>query len=156
MAMLAGQYGPTGLEYPDGRHAVGVYITVYAEDGTPAVLYVNSQKSGVAPNPVTTDALGNLMFFAEPGSYTLGFDGIELPIVVDVHPGEPAPELGFTWEQTLPEAVWECPYPFGFEPAGFHIEVDGFGHIVAAPISYGAGRVFVYHGAPCTGRVRMS
>lgn len=155
MAIYAGQYGPLGLEYPDGRHAVGIYVPVY-EPGTTdlATLYLNAQKSGLAPNPVTTDALGNIKFFAEPGEYSLGFGETPIDVVVDAYPLEPKDVLAWEWIQHDPAAIWECPHPLGFEPAGFNVFVDD--QPTQAPVTYGSGRVFVHFGAPCTGLVKMS
>lgn len=159
MAIFAGTYGPSGLEYPDGRHAIGVYIPVYNE-GTDelATLYVNEQKTGLAPNPVTTDAYGNLFFFAEPGAYDVEFADQRITVYVGFSGNEPVAdetELGYKFIVPTPLAEWECPYPLKFQPAGFYVYVDGLGQTIA-PITYGEDKIFVHHGAPCTGYVGMS
>lgn len=161
MAILAGVYGPTGMEYPDGRHAIGIYVPVFnAGTDDLATLYVNAQKTGLAPNPVTTDALGNLTFFAVPGNYELEFDPDldRIPVYVGLNGNEPVADIepmSYQHTQSIPASEWDCPYPLGFKPSGIVVLVSGNGHTLV-PISYGDGRIFVHHGAPCTGTVEMS
>lgn len=71
MAVYAGQYGPNGLEFPDGGRAVMQPIQILDLDSEPAVLYLDRNRSGLADNPVMTDEYGNLLFYADPGFYRI-------------------------------------------------------------------------------------
>lgn len=69
MTAYAGLY--SGVEqYASGRPAAGATVTVYQHGTTtPATLYTDRTKATTATNPVTTDASGNLVFWADPGLY---------------------------------------------------------------------------------------
>jgi hypothetical protein len=156
MTLYAGRYGPSGIEYPDGRHATDTEVTVLRLDRVAAVLYVDREKSGVAPNPLLTDALGNVQFWVDPGEYLLSLPEMELEVMVPLHPDEPV-QLGagsFLYTQTLPESIWDCPHPLSYPPSGVRVFVQNIP--VIAPVFYGNGRIYVHHGGPCTGTVRMS
>lgn len=115
----AGEYGPEGIEYPDGRHAVNVLVTVVQDDGSPAILYVDKERSAIRANPIRTDSLGNLWFFANPGSYRLIFPTFELPIVVAAHPlsdSAGGASLGYHHIQGFASELWEIPHSFGYRP----------------------------------------
>jgi hypothetical protein len=86
--VLAGQYGPEGLEFPDGRPARNTPVLVRNLDGTPATLYTNKEKTAEADNPIDTDEFGNIWFFAVPGEYELVVNGNAIPILVPVHPND--------------------------------------------------------------------
>jgi hypothetical protein len=68
----AGQYGPDVVVNSAGAPQVEAQVTVYLTDGTTkATLYTDRTKVTTTANPVVTDALGNLTFWAEPGRYVL-------------------------------------------------------------------------------------
>lgn len=85
---LAGQWGPEGLEFPDGRHARDTEVLVLDGANGVATLYTDRARTGVAPNPTRSDSLGNLSFYAEPGGYKLRVFGVDIPITVMESPGE--------------------------------------------------------------------
>jgi len=66
---LASQFGG---QYINGSVTVLLHGTV-----TPAVLYTDRTKSTTAPNPATTDELGNLLLYVDPGLYDLATPGSE-------------------------------------------------------------------------------
>lgn len=91
MSVYAGRYGPEGLEYPNGSHAIGRPVRVLSEDGlTTTSLYADRSRVGTLPNPLVTDSLGNISFFAEPGNYICEIDGYQFAITVNEDPDEPA------------------------------------------------------------------
>jgi hypothetical protein len=94
MTIYAGRYGPEGIEYPDGTHAVNRAVTVYVIDGdTPAVLFTNRDRTEIADNPVYTDDLGNLVFWTNPGDYLCEVDeGHQFIVQVSKDPFESAEE----------------------------------------------------------------
>lgn len=74
----AGVYGPTVVLDQNGKLAPGVSVNVYNYDSTAplapttlASLYTDWTMATAATNPATTDNLGNLIFYAQPGQYTL-------------------------------------------------------------------------------------
>jgi len=71
---FAGLYGPDAILTPSGSPATSTAVTIYQSDGsTTATLYTDQTKATTATNPVTTDAYGNLAFYADPGIYVLSF-----------------------------------------------------------------------------------
>ena len=89
LAIYAGQYGPTGLEYPDGGHVVLAPVSIQTLGGTAVTLYADRYRIDQIDNPVLTDDLGNITFFAEPGKYKMVFQSREIPISVPEDPSEP-------------------------------------------------------------------
>ena len=66
--LFAGQYGPNTISNNAGTPLPNLTVHVYAVGTTtPVVLYTDRTKGTVAANPTTTDANGNLTFFAAPG-----------------------------------------------------------------------------------------
>lgn len=94
MTTYAGRYGPEGIEYPDGTHAVNRAVTVFVVDGTTqATLFTDRDRNSVAENPVSTDELGNLNFWANPGDYMCEVDeGHQFFVQVGTDPLEPREE----------------------------------------------------------------
>lgn len=89
MAAYAGLY--SGVEqYASGRPAAGVAVTVYQHGTTtPATLYTDRTKTVQASNPVTTDASGNLVFYAAPGLYDVtAASGGTVTVAVPVDPAD--------------------------------------------------------------------
>lgn len=67
----AGYYADS-ITNPSGVPLGGLAITVYVADTlTVATLYTDRTKFTTAANPTATDALGNLLFYADPGLYDL-------------------------------------------------------------------------------------
>lgn len=90
MTQFAGRYGPEDMEYPDGTHARNRSVIVYEDDGvTLADLYTSRFKIAPVANPVMTDYLGNLTFFANPAHYTCDIDGYRFSVQVNADPEEP-------------------------------------------------------------------
>jgi hypothetical protein len=126
---LAGSWGPEGLEYPDGRHAANVDVTVNTPLGQPATLFVDKYRSALAPNPVRTDSLGNLMIFAEPGSYLLLIHNASIPIEVVESAGERSAleDAAANADAGIPLVFWKDPaglYSFRPQPQGVPIWGD--------------------------------
>lgn len=163
MAIYAGQFGPEGLEFSDGEHAVLTRVTVY-KNGVEAVLYNDRDKTAIAANPVSTDYLGNLVFFAEPGNYELAVDGLRVTVQVPVDPlepiaGRPDPRyMAYTHEQLEEAADWIVTHPLPFTPAGVQVTYSEDPlNPVAVPIEYlSDGVVIIHNGVPSRGRAILS
>lgn len=85
-----GLYGPEAIISTAGVPQPSLSVTVYIHNtSTPAVLY-NGQGPSAATvtNPTTTDAIGNLTFYAQPGLYDLSFTvgGTPTTVTVEVLP----------------------------------------------------------------------
>lgn len=89
MAVYAGQYGPYGLEFPDGGHAVVTPVLITTLGGATATVYADRHRIETLDNPVMTDDLGNITFFANPGKYKMAFANREISISVPEDPLEP-------------------------------------------------------------------
>lgn len=83
---FAGMYGPETVLDQTSKLAAATSVTVYTHGtSTPAQLYSPAVANGVqtlpvpltsayySTNPVSTDTLGNLLFWAAPGAYDLAF-----------------------------------------------------------------------------------
>lgn len=87
----AGQYGGEQVINSAGEPVVSTLVTVY-EHGTNtlATLYTDTSKATTTANPVSTDASGNLTFFADPGQYDLLPSGYanRVEVLVPLNPPE--------------------------------------------------------------------
>jgi len=97
MSVYAGTYGPQGLEYPDGTHAVNKPILIKTLGGSSVILYSDRHRTTTISNPVSTDALANLEFCAEPGQYLMEIGSWTRKISVPEDPLEP--DVGLTPEE---------------------------------------------------------
>lgn len=106
-----------------GRPKPNLAVTVYERgkgpspggDGTLVmpVLYTDRTKSTVAANPTTTDSLGNLWVYLDPGDYDVVSNGVIVPFSVLPEIGDvPAPIPPGTYAQMAKEPikVQEAPY----------------------------------------------
>lgn len=103
---LAGQYGPEGFEFPDGRPARNTSVHVVKTDGSPAALFTDKTKTAFADNPTTTDEYGNLSFFADPGEYGMVINNRAMSVMVPVHPEDPALGVGDGGSTDHPVVDW--------------------------------------------------
>lgn len=80
---FAGQYGPQTISNTSGAPLPNVAVNVYVVGTTtPVTLYTNRTKGTVGPNPVLTDASGNLTFFCAPGDVDIFGNGARLTVPV--------------------------------------------------------------------------
>jgi len=86
---IAGLYGPNAILGSNGVPAPSTPVTVYLHGTTTAAsLYTDQTGGTAATNPVNTDTLGNLSFYAAPGLYDLSFTvgGVASTLTVEVVP----------------------------------------------------------------------
>jgi hypothetical protein len=77
------------MTYPDGSHAINYPVSIFVAGGSVlANLYDSRDRTTGLPNPVSTDSLGNLEFWAEPGNYTGRIDDFDFGIQVLEDPFE--------------------------------------------------------------------
>lgn len=105
MTVYAGQYGPDAIEFPDGSHAINHPIYVKTLGGNLVPLYADRHRVDSLPNPVFTDNLGNLGFYAEPGKYKIEIDSWSLTISVPEDPAEPDSPLTPEEREQLAEDI---------------------------------------------------
>lgn len=90
----AGLWGPEPIIDRYGNAFVGVDVFIYYSDGeTLAALYEDRTKTQQVDNPAQTNEVGNLSFYADPGSYVVKIvsSGLllgQFPTVVQPHPEE--------------------------------------------------------------------
>jgi microcystin-dependent protein len=93
----AGLYGPQTILDQTSKELANVLVTVYESNGTTAAtLYTDHTMTTTASNPVSTDSLGNLIFWTIPGSYILSFvqSGVATTLSVVVTPWVQEPAWG--------------------------------------------------------------
>lgn len=164
MALLAGQWGPEGIEYPNGQRAVNAHFTVETADGFIVPLYQDKLKTVPKANPGNVDSNGNLFFFANPGTYVLKFSEMSIPITVQVHPDEEVAEVpggqasSYTHVQTAPASLVLINHGIpNWKPAGVMC-IDTLGSVnefeyIAYPAS---GIVEITFGADFSGTIYLS
>lgn len=88
--VFAGMFGPKAIEFSDGTHATGTPVVVYEgmTGTTLAELYGDRDRIASVTNPIATDSMGNLRFFAEPGFYRIKYAFTESLVVVPIDPEE--------------------------------------------------------------------
>ena len=93
----AGLFGPDTILGSNSIEAANLAVTVYESNGsTVATLYTDQTMATTAANPVNTDNLGNLEFYAVPGLYVLSFSlsGVATTRSVLVRPWHTEPAWG--------------------------------------------------------------
>lgn len=118
--MPIGLYGPEYIQFSNGGPAAEVAIFVFLP-GTTVKAQLYADKSGLytGPNPSWTDRRGELVFFAEIGSYDLVYelkDGVlRFPVqiagnaVVDVDT--------YVHVQNLASDIWVVTHDLGVKPS---------------------------------------
>lgn len=93
---FCGQYGDEVQLDNNGAILASTWVTILNPDSTLATLYTDLAGSLVAANPVQTDLVGNLLFYAAPGPYKLSIGGIvvayiniDLPVSDQTNPRTP-------------------------------------------------------------------
>lgn len=94
--LFAGRYIEALLKNVNSRPRLlsSTLVTIYESDGTTlATVYTDRTMAATAANPVTTDTLGNLAVWLEPGSYygapiIDGVAQVAFPMHVDIDPAE--------------------------------------------------------------------
>jgi len=164
MAEFAGEWGPEGIEYPNGQRAVNRSYTVKTGLGALIPLFGDKNRSTNKPNPGTTDSLGNIYFFANPGTYVLEIDEFyDFPITVQLHPDEPiggvGPVVNVGFEvNVINQTLVQVLHGFLWKPAGVEAtELDGVTRVLPERIVHPApGVTEVTFGFPFSGRVLVS
>lgn len=89
-----GKYGPEDMRPQDGATKaliVPTTCTVYASDNTTVATVYSNRTGSSLTNPLPTgvtvgqpgiDVVGNVMFWATPGEYYLGINGVREPVTI--------------------------------------------------------------------------
>lgn len=164
MAIYANLWGPMEFEYPGGgSFARATPVSVLrAVDRTAAILYTDKFKTSLDNNPKSTDSLGNLSFWVDPGEYILVPAGSpEFSITIPLHPQEPlggGSGSGGTYlhTQTTPAALWDINHNLGYVPAGFLVqETTGDTLVLFGVESNNEVHTVISFGAPTGGTARV-
>jgi hypothetical protein len=118
--MAIGLYGPEYLQYADGGPARRVAIFVFLP-GTKikAVLYADKTGQYTGPNPTFTDQRGELVFFADTGTYDLYYSAgaIELTLPIEISTEDTVDTNEHVHLQTSPSDVWTIEHNLGSRPS---------------------------------------
>ena len=130
--MSINKFGPIALVYPDGSPVAAEAIAVIGrESGSPATLFANLAGTVPLPNPVETDALGMLQFYAEEGAYDIQVLESGFTMTAVVYPPDALVEFGEVKVQAAPSSSWNFPHGLGRLPtvalylaSGEEVEAD--------------------------------
>lgn len=116
--MAIGLYGPEYLQFEDGGPASEVRVFIFLPDTkTKAVLYQDKNGQYTAPNPIWTDRRGELVFYAEAGSYDLFYQDAGVDYTTDISIGEEnAGADEFVHHQTVANALWVIDHNMNCKP----------------------------------------
>jgi hypothetical protein len=118
--MAIGLYGPEYLQFSNGGPAAEVRIFVFLPGTkTKAQLFADHTGAYSGPNPVWTDRRGELVFFAEEGSYDLyyeypGESGVTIPVEVPASP-QVNPDV-YVHNQSTASLSWMIVHNMGTKP----------------------------------------
>jgi hypothetical protein len=118
--MALGLYGPEYLQFDEGGPAAEILIFVFLPGTkTKAQLFADKTGQYTGSNPVWTDRRGELVFFAEEGTYDLWFqypepDGSTISVEIDNEDVIPSDVI--VHNQTTPADIWEITHNFGVRP----------------------------------------
>ena len=141
------------FRYVNGQIARNQPISVVYR-GTSSLVPLFTGLSGPSPvsNPVTTDSLGNVAFYAEAGIYDFLALGARIPF--DVQNDGGGSDSFSEYLQSSPAATWSVPNPIGRTP---QVSVIVDGEIVLADVEYETnGTITVTHAVPTAGRVILT
>lgn len=162
--MPIGLFGPERLQFSSGGPAVRTQVYIYLPATTnKAILYADPDGLTTAANPVWTDDLGELTFFADMGNYDLVSNGARIPIQVTV----PATSGGITqadldrvthfhWTQTSPSILWSIPHTLGYPPGGILVRESTGDYVQAAVATNTSVLTELSFDAPTSGTVDLS
>jgi len=116
---MAVQYVSDPFTYTTGGVAAGVQIAVVL-GGTSIKAAIWHDAAGTrAPNPLPTNGLGILSFWADPGSYDLKVNGLTFPIALTPTGGGGGEGGAGTYvhTQTTPAATWTISHVLATRPS---------------------------------------
>jgi hypothetical protein len=105
------------LFFPGGDPAVGALIDISLDGSNqPPFMYLDAAGTLPAPNPMTADATGSIMFYAAPSLYLAELAGTFTRIAVDpLYPNPVWPNL-YVHTQAVASSVWTVDHYFGTSP----------------------------------------
>lgn len=119
--MAIGLYGPEYLQFDSGGPAAEVRIFVFLPGTkTKAVLYSDATGFHTGPNPLWTDRRGELVFFAQIGSYDLyyefpGEQGTTISVEID---GQDIVDNDvFVHVQSIAADIWTITHNLAVKPS---------------------------------------
>ena len=130
--MAVNKFGPLALVYPNGAPVANEPVEV-RRNGIMAALYTSPSGLVTLPNPLNTDALGQIEFYADEGALTLEVLESGFTMTVVVYPPDTTgfAEVGEVKEQAVPAASWNFTHGLGRLPtvavylaSGEEVETD--------------------------------
>jgi hypothetical protein len=116
--MAIGLYGPEYLQFSDGGPARKVAIYVFLPGTkTKAQLYADKSGQYTGPNPAYTDDRGELVFFAELGSYELYHAESGTTFNVEITGTDVVDLNEFVHVQSAANTIWIIDHMLGSRPS---------------------------------------
>lgn len=124
----------TFLNFPGGGPAANFSVGIWLHASNQmALLFTDQTGDTPAPNPLTTDGDGQVVFWAAPGDYEALLAGERFHIPVDETFDEPTwPDL-WVHDQSTPATVWTIEHHFGVRP---QVDVILSGELAEAAVSH--------------------
>jgi hypothetical protein len=128
--MPIGLFGPERIQFSSGGPAIRTQVYIFLPTtNVKAILFADPDALTTAANPVWTDDLGELTFFAEMGGYDLVANGARIPITVDTPGGSGGITEAdlervthYTHHQTSPLSTWHIEHPMGYAVGGVQVQ----------------------------------
>jgi hypothetical protein len=121
--MPIGLYGPEYLQFADGGPAAEIKIFVFLPDTkTKAVLYSDREGLHTGSNPTWTDRRGELVFFAEVGTYDLYYEfpdgsGTGVTVTIEIDGENIVDNDVYVYVQNSPAETWTIHHDLGVKPS---------------------------------------
>jgi hypothetical protein len=161
--MPIGLFGPERIQLASGGPAVRTQVFVFLPTtNLKAVLFADPNGLSTAGNPVWTDDLGELTFFAEMGNYDLVANGARISVTVDTPSGSGGitqDDLDrvthFTHVQTVPLSTWHIPHPMGRPVAGFMVQESTGDYVQCGVLENTSTFIDLSFDAPTSGKAEL-
>lgn len=139
------------LFYPGGGGpAAGVDFDVtLCGSNVLSTLFTDAAGTTPQANPVTSDSMGMIAFYASPGMYRTDLAGSMFEIPIDESFTDPVFSDLWTHTQSSPASVWTIDHHFGTHPL---VQVIASGVEVEAEVAHpSASQTTITFGVPVTG-----
>lgn len=129
--MPIGLFGPERIQFASGGPAIRTQCYIFLPTtNLKSTLFADPDGLATAANPVWTDDLGEITFFAEMGNYELVANGSSrIPITVDTPGGSGGITeddlervTHYTHHQTTPLNLWHIAHPMGYAVGGVTVQ----------------------------------
>lgn len=116
--MPIGLYGPEYLQFTDGGPArkVGIFVFLPGTK-TKAVLFTDKAGQYTGPNPMFTDERGEIVFFAETGTYDLFYEAGDYTKSIEITGADVVDLNEYVHFQSVADDTWTIEHNLGSRPS---------------------------------------